>query len=57
MLTLITDFFWQTSNGLGAIAGAAQLILYGSYYKTTPKKGKGNDVVKPSEIQLPASNP
>jgi solute carrier family 50 (sugar transporter) len=30
----------QIPNGLGAIFGLAQLILYGCYYRSTPKKGK-----------------
>ncbi|KAF2316127.1 hypothetical protein GH714_041373 [Hevea brasiliensis] len=47
------DPFILVSNGLGALAGAAQLILYGCYYGTTPKRSKEDDeVVKPSEIQL-----
>ncbi|CAK7328131.1 unnamed protein product [Dovyalis caffra] len=48
------DIFILVSNGLGALFGFLQLVLYACYYKTTPKHG--SDVVKPSEIQLPASN-
>ncbi|XP_059624561.1 bidirectional sugar transporter SWEET4-like [Cornus florida] len=43
------DLFILISNGLGALSGAVQLILY-AYYRKGPKKG--NDV-KPSEVQLP----
>ncbi|KAA8548089.1 hypothetical protein F0562_004650 [Nyssa sinensis] len=43
------DLYITIGNGLGAVAGAAQLILYACYYKTTPK----GDEVKPSEVQLP----
>ncbi|PRQ58519.1 putative SWEET sugar transporter [Rosa chinensis] len=31
------DYFILISNGLGAIFGAFQLIVYARYYKTTPK--------------------
>ncbi|KAG8638005.1 bidirectional sugar transporter SWEET6a isoform X2 [Manihot esculenta] len=45
------------SNGLGALSGAVQLILYARYYSTTPKRSKDKaDVVKASEIQLSGSN-
>ncbi|VAH21903.1 unnamed protein product [Triticum turgidum subsp. durum] len=34
------DLYITIPNGLGAIFGLAQLILYGCYYRSTPKKGK-----------------
>ncbi|GAV72558.1 MtN3_slv domain-containing protein [Cephalotus follicularis] len=40
------------ANGLGAIFGAIQLILYGCYFKSTPK----DDVVKQSGMQLAMQN-
>ncbi|KDP45367.1 hypothetical protein JCGZ_09616 [Jatropha curcas] len=52
---IIFDPFILISNGLGAISGLFQLILYAWYYRTTPKKGEG-EVVKPSEIQLSGAN-
>ena len=36
----------QIPNGLGAFFGLAQLILYGCYYKSTPKKDK-------KQVELP----
>ncbi|CAN6482783.1 unnamed protein product [Victoria cruziana] len=43
-------------NGLGAALGAAQLILYGCYYSSTPKKAKTGAATPPKkEIQLPYS--
>ncbi|KAJ8750239.1 hypothetical protein K2173_014154 [Erythroxylum novogranatense] len=45
------DAFILASNGLGALSGAAQLILYAIYYRT-PKQGE-DALVKPSEIQPP----
>ncbi|KAH9790619.1 hypothetical protein WN944_009804 [Citrus x changshan-huyou] len=45
------DKFIVVSNGLGTVLGAIQLIIYGCYYKSTPKKGSG-DVIKPNEVQL-----
>ncbi|OAY29932.1 bidirectional sugar transporter SWEET6a isoform X1 [Manihot esculenta] len=51
------DLFILISNGLGALSGAVQLILYARYYSTTPKRSKDKaDVVKASEIQLSGSN-
>ncbi|XP_065862509.1 bidirectional sugar transporter SWEET4-like [Euphorbia lathyris] len=48
------DVFILISNGVGALAGAAQLILYACYYKSTPvKEDLELDPVKPgAEIQL-----
>ncbi|VAH09927.1 unnamed protein product [Triticum turgidum subsp. durum] len=34
------DLYITIPNGLGAVFGLAQLILYGCYYRSTPKKGK-----------------
>uniref|UniRef100_R7VYL9 Protein RUPTURED POLLEN GRAIN 1 n=1 Tax=Aegilops tauschii TaxID=37682 RepID=R7VYL9_AEGTA len=34
------DLYITIPNGLGAVFGLAQLILYGCYYRLTPKKGK-----------------
>ncbi|KAF9666354.1 hypothetical protein SADUNF_Sadunf16G0220800 [Salix dunnii] len=48
------DIFMLVSNGLGAFFGLIQLVLYAFYYKSTPKHGSTE--VKPSEIQLPASD-
>ncbi|XP_062106832.1 bidirectional sugar transporter SWEET6b-like [Humulus lupulus] len=53
------DIYVLVSNGLGAISGAVQLILYGCYYGTTPKKGQSIDgTTKPaaSEVQLSAAD-
>lgn len=47
------DLYILIANGLGAVSGAVQLILYACYYKTTPKKTKD---VKPSEMQLTSPN-
>ena len=38
----------QIPNGLGALFCLAQLILYGCYYKSTPKKDK-----KSKNVELP----
>ncbi|KAL0014292.1 hypothetical protein SO802_001361 [Lithocarpus litseifolius] len=45
------DIYMLVSNGIGAVSGAAQLILYAIYYRTTPKH---NDDApqKPTQIQL-----
>ncbi|KAF3786453.1 Bidirectional sugar transporter [Nymphaea thermarum] len=41
-------------NGLGAALGATQLILYGCYYSSPPKKTRTGVTVPPKqEIQLP----
>ncbi|GLU02046.1 hypothetical protein SLE2022_193180 [Rubroshorea leprosula] len=50
------DLFILISNGLGAILGGIQLILYACYYPSTPKKNKGKDAGKPSEVQLAGQN-
>ncbi|GAB4849180.1 hypothetical protein Ancab_003990 [Ancistrocladus abbreviatus] len=44
------DLYILIGNGIGALLGAAQLILYAIYYKTTPRGG--NDVEKPSQVQM-----
>ncbi|XP_057984220.1 bidirectional sugar transporter SWEET6b-like [Malania oleifera] len=44
------DLYITIGNGLGALSGAVQLILYAIYYKSTPKKGSDNE--KPSGVQL-----
>ena len=51
MTLFIYILFLQVSNGIGAVSGAAQLILYAIYYRTTPKH---NDDApqKPTQIQL-----
>ncbi|PON43787.1 SWEET sugar transporter [Trema orientale] len=50
------DIYVLVSNGLGALSGALQLILYGYYYGSTPKKGDNNVAIKPSELQLSATS-
>ncbi|KAJ0985838.1 hypothetical protein J5N97_004194 [Dioscorea zingiberensis] len=44
------DIFVVLPNGLGALLGLAQLVLYACYYKTTPKKGESN-----GELELPTT--
>ncbi|PON43788.1 SWEET sugar transporter [Trema orientale] len=51
------DIYVLVSNGLGALSGALQLILYGCYYGSTPNKGDNNVAIKPSEFQLSARSP
>ncbi|GAY35885.1 hypothetical protein CUMW_278890 [Citrus unshiu] len=48
------DIYILVSNGLGAILGFIQLVIYACYYKSTPKKGNDDDFVKPkpTEVQL-----
>ncbi|KAL5864246.1 hypothetical protein ACOSQ3_001760 [Xanthoceras sorbifolium] len=47
------DLYVLTGNGLGALSGAVQLILYACYFKSTPK----DDEEKPNhEVQLPGYN-
>ncbi|KAM3318944.1 bidirectional sugar transporter SWEET5 [Capsicum chacoense] len=46
------DVYILIPNGLGALSGAIQLLLYAKYYKTT----NWDDDGKPSEIEIP-SNP
>ncbi|KAJ8433963.1 hypothetical protein Cgig2_022169 [Carnegiea gigantea] len=48
------DPYILIGNGIGALLGLSQLILYGCYYSTTPKKSKQNqmDAPKPSQVQL-----
>ncbi|XP_042482877.1 bidirectional sugar transporter SWEET4-like [Macadamia integrifolia] len=48
------DIYILIGNGLGAIGGLAQLILYGIYYRSTPKD-EDQHVQKPSEVQLQAN--
>ncbi|KAK8357145.1 hypothetical protein V6Z12_A05G399800 [Gossypium hirsutum] len=50
------DLYILIGNGLGALSGAIQLILYACYFKSAPKDDDENDVVKPSELQLSGSN-
>ncbi|XP_054801513.1 bidirectional sugar transporter SWEET6b-like [Prosopis cineraria] len=45
------DIYVLTSNGLGAISGAFQLILYGCYY-CSGKQAKEKDVSTPNDIQI-----
>ncbi|KAF8399264.1 hypothetical protein HHK36_015129 [Tetracentron sinense] len=47
------DLYITIGNGLGAISGALQLILYACYYKSTPKRSSDG---KPSEVQLSADS-
>ncbi|GAV72555.1 MtN3_slv domain-containing protein, partial [Cephalotus follicularis] len=49
---IIYDLFILISNGCGVVFGAMQLILYGVYYRSTPKDVDDDDAVKPSEVQL-----
>ncbi|KAF8034193.1 hypothetical protein BT93_C0466 [Corymbia citriodora subsp. variegata] len=48
------DIFILVSNGLGALSGAVQLILYGCYFRSTPR----DEVIEPkaSQIQLSVSD-
>ncbi|KAK2971099.1 hypothetical protein RJ640_005246 [Escallonia rubra] len=46
------DPYIMIPNGLGALSGAIQLILYATYYRTT---NWDNDA-KPSELQLPSNS-
>ncbi|XWS40757.1 hypothetical protein CRYUN_Cryun17cG0023000 [Craigia yunnanensis] len=48
------DLYILTGNGLGALSGAIQLILYACYFRSTSKDD--DDVAKPSELQLSGSN-
>ncbi|GLU11262.1 hypothetical protein SLE2022_280190 [Rubroshorea leprosula] len=48
------DVYMLVCNGLGALFGAIQLILYAIYYPSTPKKKKSKETVKPAEVQLSA---
>lgn len=53
ILYLLYILILQVSNSIGAVAGAAQLILYAVYYRTTPKDDDDDDVPeKPSNVQL-----
>ncbi|KAJ8434742.1 hypothetical protein Cgig2_001945 [Carnegiea gigantea] len=47
----------QIPNGLGAMSGAAQLILYACYYKKTPMEGEKPTQVQMSSDQDPAKPP
>ncbi|KAK3410164.1 hypothetical protein EUGRSUZ_J02189 [Eucalyptus grandis] len=49
------DIFILISNSLGAISGAAQLILYGCYFRSTPRDEKVTEP-KASQIQLSVSD-
>ncbi|KAI7737532.1 hypothetical protein M8C21_002783 [Ambrosia artemisiifolia] len=40
------------ANGIGAVLGAVQLVLYGCYLKTTPKKSKTSAAAANGEVQL-----
>jgi solute carrier family 50 (sugar transporter) len=58
-LTLVLPLMMQTRipNGLGALFGLAQLILYACYYKSTPKTNEGEkDDKKNVEMPLVPSN-
>ncbi|KAH7532532.1 hypothetical protein FEM48_Zijuj04G0030200 [Ziziphus jujuba var. spinosa] len=48
------DIYVLVSNGLGAISGAIQLLLYAWYYRATPKGDK--DGVAKSTVQLSTTN-
>ncbi|XP_077242526.1 bidirectional sugar transporter SWEET6b-like [Tasmannia lanceolata] len=45
------DIFITIPNGLGALFGAVQLILYGCYYRSTPE----DDEKPKAEVQLPTT--
>ncbi|KAF8407931.1 hypothetical protein HHK36_007071 [Tetracentron sinense] len=45
------DLYITISNGLGAVSGAVQLILYACYYKSTPKRSSNES----SEVQMVGS--
>ncbi|KAH7522617.1 hypothetical protein FEM48_Zijuj07G0157800 [Ziziphus jujuba var. spinosa] len=49
------DAYILISNGLGAISGLVQLILYAWFYRTTPKDDD-DSFSKPNEVQLSSSN-
>ncbi|KAL3720244.1 hypothetical protein ACJRO7_005127 [Eucalyptus globulus] len=49
------DIFVLVSNGLGALSGAVQLILYGWYFRSTPRDEKVVEL-KASQIQLSVSD-
>ncbi|XP_030530822.1 bidirectional sugar transporter SWEET4-like [Rhodamnia argentea] len=49
------DIFILISNGLGALAATAQLILYGCYFRSTPRDEKVVDAKAP-QIQLAVSD-
>uniref|UniRef100_M1CB30 MtN3/saliva family protein n=1 Tax=Solanum tuberosum TaxID=4113 RepID=M1CB30_SOLTU len=44
--------FVQVPNGIGFILGAAQLILYFMYYKSSPTEEKGSAHLMKREIQM-----
>lgn len=46
------DLYITIGNGLGAVSGAIQLILYACYYKSTPKDKEGKEKGKSSEVEL-----
>ncbi|KAI4366850.1 hypothetical protein MLD38_022665 [Melastoma candidum] len=47
------DIFILVSNGLGALSGAVQLILYAIYFKSTPKSAAAADLpMKTATVQL-----
>ncbi|XWS32779.1 hypothetical protein CRYUN_Cryun22dG0018800 [Craigia yunnanensis] len=50
------DLYILIGNGLGALSGAIQLILYACYFSSTPKDDDDDVVVKPSELQLSGSS-
>ncbi|XP_056176584.1 bidirectional sugar transporter SWEET4-like [Syzygium oleosum] len=50
------DVFILISNGLGALSGAAQLILYGCYFRSMPPRDEKVVDAKASQIQLSVSN-
>ncbi|KAJ8631112.1 hypothetical protein MRB53_024435 [Persea americana] len=49
------DIFILIPNGLGAIFGAVQLVLYGCYYRTTNWDDDEDDMHK-SDLQLPTKS-
>lgn len=46
----------QVSNGLGAVSGAIQLILYAAYCKSTPKDDDDFAGKPTTEVQLSNTN-
>lgn len=49
--------FLQVSNGIGAVSGLVQLILYACYYSSKGESDDDGDKdLKPSDVQLPTLN-
>ncbi|XP_008230949.1 PREDICTED: bidirectional sugar transporter SWEET6a-like [Prunus mume] len=50
------DIYMLVSNGLGAVSGAIQLILYAAYFKSTPKDDDDFAGKPSTEVQLSNTN-